>query len=376
MRSGIHAIIAIAMMTGLAIPATAKEPKLSKQEKATLKAQQQFAATTDQLIQTAHDQGMSIVVTTTLNLDFKYPDKQSLDDNNALLTTSKTGNFITDLTSAATWKNMAMVTLKRDDPGGLFKVGNKTNYADIGPAGAYYRFAVGPTVYMVYILMSGHYDLYGNSFEMPRSLAPEAVGGQGAGNPSRIGQAVFTETKFPEYIKGREWRDTRYGTDYSTSSYCSSVYVQSGQCASWGNVTNAQTVVREAAGYYETTQETKIDGLLVNMELNTPFANFDVKKGEVLLTDGLFAENPAVGFNAKACERVGSDRVNCALTSYHLTRIPAYIGDLQKSDALARGYPKLAQILAQAQYRPLTFNAKPDAKKLNGRDVFYVKAGK
>ena len=175
---------------------------------------------------------------------------------------------------------------------------------------------------------------------------------------------------------GQEWRNAAYVTEAVKSNYCSMTIAGSDQCVQWGTYTDNVTSQRRAAGYYKTAKEVKVDGVEVQAILTTPFASFTVRPGEILLVDGLFAENPAPSFTEKGCERIKSDQVNCALTGYDLTRIQALPTDMARANAAARGFPKLGKILTRIQYRELTMAAKFGTEKRDNRQVYFVELRK
>lgn len=359
-------IAAVAIAACVVVPAQAKK-KQTKQDQVE-ELQKAITGLKDQLFVDAHENGMGIIVTTSLNLDHKYPTEDMLLDNNAMYTSSRTGTFITDRTSTSIWKG--------DAADSLVKVGNDMESKDGDLAGSLYHFVTGGTRYMVYIVAPGTYSITGASYDLPRSLAPKASAARGSGSASKIGQVVFKETKFSEYERGQEWRDAKYGTEAVQSNYCTMVIAGSDHCVSWSTYTDHVTTQTSAAGYRNTIKEIKVDGLSVEATLATPFASFSVAPGEILLVDGLFAENPAASFTEKGCERVLSNEVNCALTGFDLARIPAFIGDMDKANAESRGYPKLAQLLKQIQHRELKMTAKADTQKPGAREVFFVDIGK
>ncbi|WP_156087658.1 hypothetical protein [Lysobacter sp. Root667] len=348
-----------AMVACVAMPAHAKKKQTDAAHNAAL---------TDQLFLDALQNGMSMVVTATINLDHKYPNKDAMIDNSALYTSSRTGTYVTDRTSTSVWKGQ--------QPGSFFTVGNDSDFKNGELDRSFFSFVSGGTRYMVYIVAPGTYTLTGASYTLPRTRAPKTGASRGTGGASKIGQVSFRETTFSEYEKGQEWRNAAYVTDAVKSNYCTMVIAGSDQCVQWGTYTDNVTSQSRAAGYYETTKKVDVSGVEVQATLATPFASFTAKPGEVLLIDGLFAENPAASFTEKSCERIKSDQVNCALTGYDLIRIQAIPGDMEKANAAARGFPKLSQLLTKIQYRELTMAAKADPKKRDGRQVYFVELGK
>ncbi|MCW4462246.1 hypothetical protein OK349_11060 [Sphingomonas sp. BT-65] len=353
-----------AIMTCVAVPAHAQRAPGDKGREGAARN----AALTDQLFLDALENGMSIIVTATINLDHKYPNKDAMIDNSALYTSSRTGTFVIDRTSTSVWKGQR--------PESFFTVGNDSDFKSGELDRAFYSFTSGGTRYMVYIVAPGTYTLTGGSYKLPRTRAPRAGASRGTGGASRIGQVSFRETKFSEYQMGQEWRNAAYVTETVKSNYCAMAIAGSDQCVQWGTYTDNVTSQGRAAGYYKTTKEVKVDGVEVQAILTTPFASFTARPGEILLVDGLFAENPAPSFTEKGCERIKSDQVNCALTGYDLTRIRALPEDMARANAAARGFPKLGKILTRIQYRELTMAAKLGTEKRDNRQVYFVELRK
>lgn len=327
--------------------------------------QQQMDALTDQMFQHAHDAGLAIVVTTTLNLDHKYRGQDETIAHSALYTTSKSGSFVTDRTSTADWIATS--------GGASFKVGNDHDSENGDLTRSLYQFVAGGTRYVAYVLPAGTYRLAGVSFNQPRSLAPTAAP-RGTVVASSLGSIAFTERTFTEGEVSMEWRGARYYTRSTDREVCTSVYVQTGYCASVSTVTDEVTTESTPGGFYRRVKGVGVDGLSVAATFSKDFASFSVAAGEVVLIDGLFAEDPIASFDANACERVLTDVVECAPSAFHLTRIPAYPADMGRAKALARGYPKFAQLLEGIQYRELDIAAKPDAKVADERERYSLRA--
>lgn len=347
-----------------------KKWRLSKAEKAAEKAEQARQAlldATDMLFLGALSSGKSIVVTTTINLDGKYVGPDAVAENNALNVTSKSGMFITDLTSTSEWKNTQV-------SGATLKVGNETQAEKVGLEGSFYRFASGGTLYQVYIVEPGIYSLAGSSYEVRRMRAPPVGTGGPAGQPG-LGRVTFLETKNSEYERGQEWRGEQYTTDTVQSSYCNLVIAGSDQCVSWGTRTDEVPRQTRAAGYYPTISEYKVDGVTATARLSENFASFTVGPGEAILVDGLFAAHPVMNFDEGSCQRIAGDKVACEITEYALTRMPASIEEVRKNNPAARGYPRLAQVLSTIQYRPLDILAKPEPSKTDGAQSYVLSAG-
>jgi hypothetical protein len=347
-----------------------KKWRLSKAEKAAEKqeqARQALLDATDMLFLGALSSGKSIVVTTTINLDSKYVGPDAVTENNAMYVTSKSGMFITDLTSTSEWKNTQV-------SGATFKVGNEAQAEKIGLEGSFYRFASGGTLYQVYIVEPGVYSLSGSSYEVRRMKAPPIGGGSPAGKPG-LGRVTFLETKNSEYERGQEWRGEQYTTETVQSSYCNLVIAGSDQCVSWGTRTDEVPRQTRAAGYYPTIEEYKVDGVTAVARLSKNFASFTVGPGEAVLVDGLFAAYPVMNFDEGSCQRIDANKVDCEITDYALTRMPASIEEVRKNNPAARGYPRLAQVLSTIQYRPLDILAKPEPSKTEGAQSYVLSAG-
>lgn len=142
-----------------------------------------------------------------------------------------------------------------------------------------------------------------------------------------------------------------------TQDYCTAVRVVSGQCASWGSTSYDVTDQTKAAGYYNVTKEEMLDAIIAEHRLSSPFASFTIGPGDVAVVDGFFAEYPNSDFATSDCRRSGVEIVRCPLKSISMARLKASVDVFLRGDFTERGYPKLADVVKAADYKPTQINA-------------------
>ena len=85
------------------------------------------------------------------------------------------------------------------------------------------------------------------------------------------------------------------------------------------------------------------------------------------MIDGLYPTPPNADYDKQACEIV-SGQIQCDLTRYTLTRIPADMAHVR--GRIRPGfYPRATRILSNARYRPLKLLGKPgELRSVYGQD--------
>ncbi|WP_431484070.1 hypothetical protein [Pseudomonas solani] len=300
-------------------------------------------AATDDLFEAAMASGMAIVVTTTINLDSQQYNFENNDD---------TVRFEKLRTATAVWRNSA-------NPDRQLFVGNNMQAEKIGAHGSHYQTVFGRTLYQIYIVEPGHYDLVGSLYNSPRTSTPNPRTNQDI-KPSTLGQVTLVEKEFTEFDRGQRWQDAQYRTETVNQSYCAAVRVVSGECVSWGNNSYDVTNQTAAAGWVSSVSARKVASVETHSELKKAFASFDVAPGEAIVVDGFYPEAPNVGFEEKDCRRTANDKLECELSALYMVRIPTGLQEFRgATDPAEYGYVKMSKALANLQYRPVKLNAKP-----------------
>ena len=320
---------------------------------------------TDKLFAGALAAGKSVVVTATINLD-KY--SENPNEHNALYVTSKTGNFVTDYSSISKWNN----TLA---PANALNVGNSMSGAKMGMQRAFHQFPVGDTVYQIYIVEPGAYSFAGSSYELRRIKAP-VVGADSMVSKQGIGRVTLLETKNREFGSEEVWQDAAYDSRRVDTDSCILAIAGSNQCVSWRTDSENVSVQTRAAGYHPVPTEHWVEGLTVTADLSVPFASFTVEPGEAIVVDGLFAEYPGFSFEEASCGRLSSDTIQCQISDYTVTRLPASLEAVRAYDAAGSGYPNLAKVLSTTRHRALQMLAVSVAVESAGKERYILSAGK
>ncbi len=346
----ISAVIALCLVTSVN-PALAR----AKNKPQAVIENEDGPAEIDKIFPLALQSGKSIVITTTLNVDEKYPDYESRMDNSATYVSNFSGSIVTDLEASVRWNNSAVANAP-------LIVGSDRWFKRAGPSGYQYQFTSGLTTYQVYVVEPGSYRLQGVSYPMRRTKLPTDDIGQAS--RAGIGKITLNTVNNIEYQKTELWTDDQYA-DVPGYQECAAVYVTGG-CAELRWVFGEKRLVK-SAGYSPSQREVSVDGLNVAIELNTAFASFEVASGEVIVVDGFFPEPPNAEFAMRDCQRIDESNLDCSISAATLTRFPADIDVVKRQDFVAAGFTRLGQIIANAVYRPLTISARPSGNSSTGQ---------
>ncbi|WP_296224589.1 hypothetical protein [Ralstonia sp. UBA689] len=328
----------VAAMAGAPLNELKEPPKLTKQRQL-----ESWHTGIDWLISRTVAAGKSLVVVPAVNLDKKYTGDESV---------SKKWTFRTDLTATTIWQNKA-------DPRDVIRVGPDEPFNEVGLGGYVSTFVAGNAQYFVFIVNPGTYTVAGNTYETTSENMSQLGTSQKPGS-SPLGQITLLPKKNTDFVQTQEWFNAQYRDREVTNTYCSSVYVYYGTCAFWATEKRTVSEMTEPAGWRNVTRAKSIDGLAVSTKLKREFASFSVASGEAIVIDGLYPTPPNADYNKQACEIV-SGQIQCDLTRFTLTRIPASIADMQALASDPGLYPRSTRILANAKYRPLKLLGTPGA---------------
>ncbi|BBP82653.1 hypothetical protein PHLH8_22950 [Pseudomonas sp. Pc102] len=335
-------LLGLALLGGCVPPPSLIDQQRQYEQDVEAQARQLHAAT-DDLFEAAMASGMAIVVTTTVNLDSQQYNFENNDDS---------VRFEKLRTGTAVWRNSA-------NPQRILYVGNNMKAEKIGVHGSHYQTVFGRTLYQIYIVEPGHYDLVGSLYNSPRTTTPNPQANRDIA-PSPLGKVTLVEKEFSEFDRGQRWQDPQYQTDTVNQNYCAAVRVVSGECVSWGTSSYDVTRQTSAGGWVADINERKVASVEAHSELKKAFASFDVAPGEAIVVDGFYPEAPNVGFEEKDCRRVANDKLDCELSALYMVRIPTGLQEFRgASDPSKYGYMKMSKALANLQYRPVKLNAKP-----------------
>ncbi|MCA8256329.1 hypothetical protein LGM89_23955 [Burkholderia sp. AU31624] len=329
-------------------PGESKEPPALPRERKL----ERWHAGIDWLINRAVVAGKSLVIVPAINLDRKYTGDEAVNE--------KKWAFRTDVTATTIWQNKANA---RD----VIRVGPDEPFNEVGLHGYVSTFVAGNAQYFVYIVNPGTYTVAGNTYETTAN-AMSQLGTQQKPGRSPLGQIALLPKKNTDFIQSQEWFNAQFRDREVTDTYCSSVFVQSGGCAFWATEKRTVSEMTEPAGWKTVTREKSVDGLAVSTRLKREFASFSVAAGEAVVIDGLYPTPPNADYDKQACEIV-SGQIQCDLTRYTLTRIPADMAHVQGLASDPGFYPRATRILSNARYRPLKLLGKPgELRSVYGQD--------
>lgn len=329
-------------------PGESKEPPALPRERKL----ERWHAGIDWLINRAVVAGKSLVIVPAINLDRKYTGDEAVNE--------KKWAFRTDVTATTIWQNKANA---RD----VIRVGPDEPFNEVGLHGYVSTFVAGNAQYFVYIVNPGTYTVAGNTYETTAN-AMSQLGTQQKPGRSPLGQIALLPKKNTDFIQSQEWFNAQFRDREVTDTYCSSVFVQSGGCAFWATEKRTVSEMTEPAGWKTVTREKSVDGLAVSTRLKREFASFSVAGGEAIVIDGLYPTPPNADYDKQACEIV-SGQIQCDLTRYTLTRIPADMAHIQGLASDPGFYPRATRILSNARYRPLKLLGKPgELRSVYGQD--------
>ncbi|MBN3734374.1 hypothetical protein [Burkholderia sp. Tr-20390] len=329
-------------------PGESKEPPALPRERKL----ERWHAGIDWLINRAVVAGKSLVIVPAINLDRKYTGDEAVNE--------KKWAFRTDVTATTIWQNKANA---RD----VIRVGPDEPFNEVGLHGYVSTFVAGNAQYFVYIVNPGTYTVAGNTYETTAN-AMSQLGTQQKPGRSPLGQIALLPKKNTDFIQSQEWFNAQFREREVTDTYCSSVFVQSGGCAFWATEKRTVSEMTEPAGWKTVTREKSVDGLAVSTRLKREFASFSVAPGEAIVIDGLYPTPPNADYDKQACEIV-SGQIQCDLTRYTLTRIPADMAHIQGLASDPGFYPRATRILSNARYRPLKLLGKPgELRSVYGQD--------
>lgn len=293
--------------------------------------------------------GKAIVFLPMLNVDHKYAQA-----NFRSLTPGGDGypSFRFDQTANLVWRAVK----DHDD---LLKVGEQATLLHEGLFGSIQTMSANKSRYGIYIVDPGSYELTGLTYQLPHTTLPPLSSKHWNENPA-AGSATFAITRNAEFHDSQAWFDARYqDVTIDDGSYCTATITPGSDqgCVNWQNSYHTETRLADPGGWRTVTEKGYAGGLAVSVKLSQPFARFEARAGEVLVTDGFAATPDSIAADANGCRQAGENLINCVFRSLTLFRIPGKIGDLALSGETAQKVPMVASFIARAEYRPLAMYA-------------------
>ena len=294
--------------------------------------------------------GKAIVFVPMLNIDRKYAgtDIKSLIPGGA-----NYPSFRFDQTANVIWRAV-------EDHDDLLKVGNQVSLFQEGIFGSVQTVHAGKSLYGVYIVDPGRYELTGLTYQQPHAQLP-SLSSEHWKKHLPHGSATFVMTRNAEFHDSQMWFDAIYqNVTVDDGSYCTATWTPGSiqGCAHWERSSHNETRLVDPGGWRTVTDMDYAGGLAVSVKLDEPFARFETKAGQVIVTDGFVATQQSLDVDTKACRQAGEKLIHCGFRSLTLFRVPGSLRDMVISADTAKKVPMLAGLMSKATYQPATLQAK------------------
>nr|WP_199047261.1 hypothetical protein [Dyella sp. ASV24] len=302
------------------------------------------------LYQRAQDAGKAIVFMPMMNKVAKYrltPFADIHTDGG-----SKRQAYRFDETATLVWR----ATGDRDD---LLQAGDQSSQELSGLFGYIQMVMVNKALYGIYIVDPGSYDLVGLTYDLDRSKLPALDSKRWTDQP-KVGITSVSETQNAEFSEHKYWSDAQYqNMQVYDGSTCTMSQTGGGVtgCVGWQAQYHNETRVTDPGGWKTAVDKNYVGGLRFAITLTHPFARFDAKPGEILVTDGFVPTPDSLVADSEACKQVVMGMADCAIQKLTLFRIAGSSNELRQSfDTTARS-PSVASFISRLEYRPLKVNA-------------------
>ena len=216
--------------------------------------------------------------------------------------------------------------------------------------------------FQIFFVKPGIYGLIGSeTLELDKTL--EANTTQAIPNDDTLGQSFVQAEEVVRYVTDTRWSDAIHNYEARSEWYCTQTHA-SGACLSGAENRYTEQVVIRPAGYYEGPYGDKKPALVYTSFILKPLATFEVKSGEVVLTDAFFATGKNIDFQSEACIE-NNQIIQCNIESFNASLIKASL-DAYKSAVLETAQADkninqaIINTLKKAQYRPLDIFGKID----------------
>lgn len=294
------------------------------------------------LYQRARSSGKGFVIVPVTNMTDKYALGASLGK----VKTDQLQDYWAEGSGRTIWR------AKGDDKRELV-IGAWASQSRVGLRGFVQDVDVGKSVYQLYIVEPGTYDLRGAAMERRNISLPK---GSGKAFGKTLGDFRARFTQDDVFQNGEQWKDPTFITEGYDQSYCVTQLVD-GHCID--SVTQRQYATRQATagGYEKTIVATAAPGFAASVELATPFASFTVGRGEVALLDGFVLDRSSMDIDPASC-KASATSGSCALKEFSPWRVSA---------AVPAYTARVANMPATSPVRPIFEAAKPASLVVNAR---------
>lgn len=254
-----------------------------------------------------------------------------------------------------------------NDPNNLLQVGEQSSLYQSGLFGYVQVVRANKTMYGVYIVDPGSYDLVGLTYDLDHSGLPDLSGKRWDAKP-KLGMASLVLTRNAEFSSHQEWSDAKYqNVQVYDGSYCTVMQTGGGVsgCVGWQDQYHNETHMTDPGGWKTAVDKNYADGLQIALKLTRPFARFEAKAGDVILTDGFTPNTDSVVIDSDACQQAAGEVIDCGIQQLTLYRITSNKSELALSPESAAKSPTLAGLVSRVEYRPMTVNATAAHEKPN-----------
>jgi hypothetical protein len=269
----------------------------------------------DALYMRSNYAGKSFVFVPMLNLRKKY-EQYSWDQ----VQTQYMAEYWQDASSRVIWQ-------LRGSPTVSFNTGPHTSQEELGGAGYWAAISYGKTLYALYIIEAGTYDLTGLAMDQRRAELNDISGAKWKASPA-LGMVTAVPTVDNGFYMNREWQPATYRTSSSPESSCALAVGGVGPCVSY-TTTMVSHTEQTSDGHYADVKRKQLEpGISLSAKLAKPLASFTVGRSEVVLIDGMLGGG--IHFDKSACKSGDNGVATCALASATLYEVPAEVEGLQK----------------------------------------------
>lgn len=254
-----------------------------------------------------------------------------------------------DQTATVTWRSVE----DRDD---LLMAGPLMSLAREGISGFVQSAYTGKTLYGVYLVDPGHYELDGLTYQQPHTMLP-ALSSEHWSEGKPQSTATFVITREGEFYQGTAWEAATYHeVTVDDGTYCTATWTPGSTqgCARWERSYHKEKQLVDPGGLRVVTKMRDVDGLAVSVRLDEAAASFEATAGQVLITDGLIVTPESLKADKHACQQAADNVVQCALQSLTLIRVPGDTRDFQPMSDWTKDMP----FITRAEYHPVVMKAR------------------
>jgi hypothetical protein len=290
--------------------------------------------------------GKAFVLVPMLNLVGKY-EKVPLEE----LQTEGMTTYWQDASSRGVWQ-------MRGNPSESFASGPHTSLVELGNNGFWAMFLHDKTIYVMYIVEPGTYDLTALAVDLRNTDLGETNSKKWKANPP-LGVVGVLPTVDAGYFMNTEWQSATYRTRTREEAVCTLAVGGVGPCLSYSSQMVTRRELAQDAHYEDVKHAKPMAGIALTASLAKPAASFTVGRGDVALIEGVYPGS--LRFDRDACKGAGNGSVTCALTSAQLWQVPADLAGLKETLATMPAGPGTAA-LGNAKVVPVTIN--PGVRKV------------